>query len=98
MFQERIENYWKVLKQHKEEYCQNPLASKLLKIQAENEEIEKRIRATEELKHAKEKKIQTSAGKFNITSKFCSGTDIDLMFTCFLQVTVTTGNIYTVLY
>ncbi|XP_062862589.1 uncharacterized protein LOC134324617 isoform X2 [Trichomycterus rosablanca] len=62
MFQDRIESYWKVFQQHKEEFCQNPLATKLLKIQAENEEIEKRIRATEELIHAKEKKLNAWKG------------------------------------
>ncbi|XP_053089931.1 probable serine/threonine-protein kinase kinX isoform X2 [Pangasianodon hypophthalmus] len=58
MFQERMENYWKIFQQHKEEYLQNPLATKLLKIQAENEEIERRIRAKEEEIIAKEKELK----------------------------------------
>ncbi|XP_027006724.2 uncharacterized protein LOC113645388 isoform X1 [Tachysurus fulvidraco] len=58
MFQERMENYWKIYQQHKEEYLQNPLATKLLKIQAENEEIERRIRAKDEEIIAKEKELK----------------------------------------
>ncbi|XP_053537092.1 protein SIX6OS1 isoform X2 [Ictalurus punctatus] len=57
-FQERMENYWKIFQQYKEEYLQNPLATKLLQIQAENEEIEKRIRAKEEEIIAKEKELK----------------------------------------
>ncbi|KAF7709733.1 hypothetical protein HF521_016583 [Silurus meridionalis] len=58
MFQERMENYWKIFQQHKEEYLRNPLATKLLKIHSENEEIEKRIRATEDEIIAKEKVLK----------------------------------------
>ncbi|KAF5891561.1 protein SIX6OS1-like isoform X2, partial [Clarias magur] len=58
MFQERIENYQKIFQQHKEQYLQNPLATKLLKIQDENEEIERRIRAKEEEIIAKEKELK----------------------------------------
>ncbi|XP_053353436.1 protein SIX6OS1 [Clarias gariepinus] len=58
VFQERMENYWKIFRQHKEEYLQNPLATKLLKIQDENEEIERRIRAKEEEIIAKEKELK----------------------------------------
>ncbi|XP_076858620.1 uncharacterized protein LOC143512332 isoform X2 [Brachyhypopomus gauderio] len=63
MFQERIENYKKIFQQHKEEYCQNALAKKLLNIQAENEEIEKRIRATEDQIIAKEKELKALQGR-----------------------------------
>lgn len=62
MFQDRMESYWKIFQQHKEEYLQSPLAKKLLKIQAENEEIEKRIRAKEEEIIAKEKESQALKG------------------------------------
>uniref|UniRef100_A0A3B1JQQ3 Si:ch211-241j8.2 n=1 Tax=Astyanax mexicanus TaxID=7994 RepID=A0A3B1JQQ3_ASTMX len=55
LFQERIDNYRNVFQQYKEEYCKNPLAKQLLKFQAENEEMEKRIRAKEEEMIAKEK-------------------------------------------
>ncbi|KAI5618624.1 hypothetical protein C0J50_21823 [Silurus asotus] len=58
MFQERIENYWKIFQQHKEEYLRNPLATKLLKIHSENEEIERRIQATEDEIIAKEKALK----------------------------------------
>lgn len=57
-----MENYWKIFQQYKEEYLQNPLATKLLKIQAENEEIEKRIRAKEEEIIAKEKELKALQG------------------------------------
>ncbi|KAK3569064.1 hypothetical protein QTP86_021534 [Hemibagrus guttatus] len=59
MFKERMENYWKIFQQHKEEYLQNPLAAKLIEIQAQNEEIEGRIRAKEEEIIAKEKELKT---------------------------------------
>ncbi|XP_049341196.1 ELKS/Rab6-interacting/CAST family member 1 isoform X2 [Astyanax mexicanus] len=59
LFQERIDNYRNVFQQYKEEYCKNPLAKQLLKFQAENEEMEKRIRAKEEEMIAKEKVLNT---------------------------------------
>lgn len=62
MFQERLESYWKIFQERKEEYLQNPLAKKLLKIQAENEEIEKRIRAKDEEIIAKEKESKALQG------------------------------------
>lgn len=70
-----MENYWKIFRQHKEEYLQNPLATKLLKIQDENEEIERRIRAKEEEIIAKEKELKalhgnSSARYQNIYSMF----------------------------
>lgn len=57
-----MENYWKIFEQHKEEYLQNPLATKLLQIQAENDEIEKRIRVKEEEIIAKEKELKALKG------------------------------------
>ncbi|XP_026866642.2 uncharacterized protein LOC113577923 isoform X2 [Electrophorus electricus] len=62
MFQERIENYRKIFQQHKDEYCQNALAKKLLNIQADNEEIEKRIRAIEDQIIAKDKQLKALQG------------------------------------
>ncbi|KAI4893004.1 hypothetical protein NFI96_027334, partial [Prochilodus magdalenae] len=62
MFEERIENYRTIFQQYKEEYCQNPLAKKLLSIQAENEEIEKRIRAKEEQITVNEKEMKDLQG------------------------------------
>lgn len=63
-----MEKYWKVFQQHKEEHLQNPLAAKLLKIQTENEEIERRIRAKEEEIIAKEKELKALQG--NSSAKY----------------------------
>ncbi|XP_073701250.1 uncharacterized protein [Garra rufa] len=63
IFQERIESYKNVFQQYKDRYCQNSLAQKLLKIQAENEEIERRIRATEEQILEKEKELMAALGE-----------------------------------
>ncbi|XP_058248956.1 protein SIX6OS1 [Hemibagrus wyckioides] len=58
LFKERMENYWKIFQQQKEEYLQNPLAAKLIKSQAQIEEIEGSIRALEEEIIAKEKELK----------------------------------------
>ncbi|XP_072542395.1 uncharacterized protein [Salminus brasiliensis] len=58
VFQERIDNYRNIFQQYKEEYSQNPLAKKLLNIQAKNEELEKSIQAKEEEIIAKEKELK----------------------------------------
>ncbi|XP_019896784.2 uncharacterized protein LOC105029885 [Esox lucius] len=63
VYQERIESYRKVYQQHKEQYCQNPLANNLLLIQGEKEEIERRIKAIEERIKAKEKLLQDLLGQ-----------------------------------
>ncbi|KAK2904670.1 hypothetical protein Q8A67_006469 [Cirrhinus molitorella] len=63
IFQERIESYKNVFQQYRDRYCQNSLAQKLLKIQAENEEIERRIRATEEQILEKERELMTALGE-----------------------------------
>ncbi|RXN16990.1 myb V isoform X1 [Labeo rohita] len=63
IFQERIESYKNVFQQYKDRYCQNSLAQKLLKIQAENEEIERRIRATEEQILEKERELMAALGE-----------------------------------
>ncbi|KAA0715411.1 hypothetical protein E1301_Tti016481 [Triplophysa tibetana] len=57
IFQERIESYRSVFQQHKDRYCMNSLAQKLLKVQVKNEEIEKRIRATESQITEKEREL-----------------------------------------
>lgn len=62
MYHERVENYKVVLNKHKEQYHRHPLAQKLLKIQAENEEIERRIRACEDLIAAGEKERMALQG------------------------------------
>ncbi|XP_067300724.1 protein SIX6OS1 isoform X2 [Pseudorasbora parva] len=63
MFQERIESYRNVFEQYKDRYCQNSLAQKLLKIQAENEEIERRIRVIEEQITEKERELTAAFGE-----------------------------------
>ncbi|KAG1944984.1 uncharacterized protein LOC120486986 [Pimephales promelas] len=63
MFQERIESYRNVFQQYKDRYCQNPLAQKLLKAQAENEEIERRIRAIEEQIMEKDRELTAAMGE-----------------------------------
>ncbi|KAF4108706.1 myb-like protein V [Onychostoma macrolepis] len=63
IFQERMESYRNVFQQYKDRYCQNPLAQKLLKIQAENEDIERRIRATEEQILEKERELMAALGE-----------------------------------
>ncbi|XP_056245297.1 protein SIX6OS1 isoform X2 [Seriola aureovittata] len=45
VYEERIASYKKIFQSHKEYYCQNPLAQKLIRLQAEKEEIECRIKA-----------------------------------------------------
>ncbi|XP_026126914.1 uncharacterized protein LOC113108229 isoform X1 [Carassius auratus] len=63
IFQERMESYRNVFQQYKDRYCQNSLAQKLLKIQGENEEIERRIRATEEQILEKERELMAALGE-----------------------------------
>ncbi|CAK6954039.1 protein SIX6OS1 isoform X2 [Scomber scombrus] len=45
VYEERISSYRNIFQSHKEYYCQNPLAQKLLTLQAKKEEIECRIRS-----------------------------------------------------
>ncbi|XP_029568307.1 uncharacterized protein LOC115161457 isoform X2 [Salmo trutta] len=63
VYQERIERYRKVFQQHRESYCQNPLAKQLLMIQSEKEELESRIKACEDQITAKEKVLQDLLGQ-----------------------------------
>ncbi|XP_076118965.1 uncharacterized protein LOC143099941 [Alosa pseudoharengus] len=62
MYQERVEGYKAVLKKHREQYHQHPLAQKLLRIQADNEDIERRIRVWEDRIAAGEKQRQALQG------------------------------------
>ncbi|KAK2839694.1 hypothetical protein Q5P01_013434 [Channa striata] len=55
--EERIASYRKILQSHKECYYQNPLAQKLLMLQAEKEEIECRIKAVDEQVTIKQKEL-----------------------------------------
>uniref|UniRef100_UPI001EAEEF58 uncharacterized protein LOC124029962 n=1 Tax=Oncorhynchus gorbuscha TaxID=8017 RepID=UPI001EAEEF58 len=63
VYQERIERYRKVFQQHKESYCQNPLAKQLLMIQSGKEELESRIKVCEDQITAKEKALQDLLGQ-----------------------------------
>lgn len=55
-----------MFQQYKERYCQNSLAQKLLKIQADNEEIERRIRVIEEQIMEKERELTAALGKVTV--------------------------------
>uniref|UniRef100_UPI0037E895BB protein SIX6OS1 n=1 Tax=Semicossyphus pulcher TaxID=241346 RepID=UPI0037E895BB len=57
VYEERIASYKKTFQSHKNYYCQNPLAQKLLTLQAEKEEIESRIKACEEQITMKQKEL-----------------------------------------
>ncbi|XP_040003624.1 uncharacterized protein LOC120801129 isoform X2 [Xiphias gladius] len=48
VYEERIASYRKIFQSHQEYYCQHPLAQKLLKLQAEKDEVECRIKACDE--------------------------------------------------
>lgn len=48
VYEQRLANYRKTFKSHREHYCQNPLAQKLLTLQAQKEEIESRIKACDD--------------------------------------------------
>ncbi|XP_071373495.1 shootin-1 [Centroberyx affinis] len=63
VYEERIASYRKVFQERKEHYCQNPLAKKLLSLQAEKEEIECRIKACEDLITIKQKELDTLVGQ-----------------------------------
>ncbi|KAM3607787.1 uncharacterized protein V6R79_013942 [Siganus canaliculatus] len=48
VYEDRIESYKKIFQKHKERYYENPVAQKLLMLQAEKEEIELRIKACDD--------------------------------------------------
>lgn len=58
VYEERIASYWKIFQSHKEYYCQNPLAQKLLTLQAEKEEIESRLKACDDQITVKQKELE----------------------------------------
>lgn len=62
VYQERIESYKKVFQKYKEYYCESPLAKKLLMIQSENEEIERRIKACDGQIRMREKELEDQHG------------------------------------
>lgn len=65
LFEERITSYRKTYQSHKDYYCENPLAQKLLKLQAENEEIEERIKACDEQIMMKQKELDLRCNQEN---------------------------------
>ncbi|XP_046902979.1 uncharacterized protein LOC124485417 isoform X1 [Hypomesus transpacificus] len=67
VYQERIESYKKVFQKYKEYYCESPLAKKLLMIQSENEEIERRIKACDGQIRMREKELEDQHGKTHST-------------------------------
>ncbi|XP_051260135.1 protein SIX6OS1 isoform X2 [Dicentrarchus labrax] len=62
VYEERIASYRKIFSSHKEYYCQNPLAQKLLALQAEKEEIESRIKACDDQITVKQKEVDHLTG------------------------------------
>ncbi|XP_035532935.1 protein SIX6OS1 isoform X2 [Morone saxatilis] len=62
VYEERIASYRKIFNSHKEYYCQNPLAQKLLALQAEKEEIECRIKACDDQITMKQKEVEHLTG------------------------------------
>lgn len=73
VYEERIASYRKIFRSHKEYYCQNPLAQKLLMLQAEKEEIESRIKACDDEITVKQKELDDFTGNklFFISSLTC---------------------------
>ncbi|XP_044074040.1 protein SIX6OS1 isoform X3 [Siniperca chuatsi] len=62
VYEERIASYKKIFHSHKEYYYQNPLAQKLLVLQAEKEEIECRIKACDDRITMKQKELDHLTG------------------------------------
>ncbi|KAM9346852.1 uncharacterized protein ABDE67_011166 [Symphorus nematophorus] len=59
VYEERIASYKKIFQSHKGYYCQNPLAQKLLTLQAEIEKIESRIKACDDQITMKQKELDS---------------------------------------
>lgn len=62
LYEERLASYRKTFESHREVYCQNPLAQKLLTLQAEKEEIESRIKACDDEITVKQKELDHLTG------------------------------------
>ncbi|XP_037344410.2 uncharacterized protein LOC119228674 [Pungitius pungitius] len=60
--EERMASCRKTFQSHKEYYCKNPLAQKLLTLQAEKEEIESRIRGCDDQIAMKQKELDQLTG------------------------------------
>ncbi|XP_027146950.1 uncharacterized protein LOC109140364 [Larimichthys crocea] len=57
VYEERAASYRKIFQSHKEHYCKDPLAQKLLMLQADKEEIESRIKACDDQITMKQKEL-----------------------------------------
>lgn len=70
VYEERIISYRKIFQSHKEYYYQNPLAQKLLMLQAEKEATDCRIKICDEQITIKQKELDHLTGKkhFYITT------------------------------
>ncbi|KAM6978434.1 uncharacterized protein LKV04_013842 [Tautogolabrus adspersus] len=62
VYEEKIASYKKTFQSHKDYYCQNPHAKKLLALQAEKEEIESRIKACDDQITMKQKELDNLSG------------------------------------
>ncbi|XP_037646118.1 protein SIX6OS1 [Sebastes umbrosus] len=62
VYEERITSYRETFQSHKEYYYQNPLAQKLLALQAEKEEIECRIKGCDDQITMKQKELDSLTG------------------------------------
>ncbi|XP_076021298.1 uncharacterized protein LOC143012121 [Genypterus blacodes] len=61
VYEARIVNYRKTYEEHKEYFYENPLAQKLLKLQAEKENLERQLEACED--QIKQKQLETVLGQ-----------------------------------
>ncbi|XP_018527520.1 protein SIX6OS1 isoform X2 [Lates calcarifer] len=62
VYEERIASYREIYQSHEEYYYQNPLAQKLLRLQAETEEIESRIKAYDDKMTMKQTELDHFTG------------------------------------
>ena len=68
IYEERISSYRNIFQSQKDHYCQNPLAQKLLTLQAEKEEIEFRIKACDDQITMKQMELENLTGNKPFTS------------------------------
>lgn len=62
VYEERISSYRNIFQSHKDYYCQNPVAQKLLMLQAEKEELEFRIKACDSQITMKQMELENLTG------------------------------------
>lgn len=73
VYEERIVSCRKTFQSHKEYYCKNPHAQKLLTLQAEKEGIESRIKACDDEITLKQKELDHLAGNKHFILSLASG-------------------------